>query len=265
MNTLVKTSVLGIGVTQGDSKSILEYVVSLAEKGTKKCFIATPNPEMVVASEKDKQLRTLLNSADIALCDGVGLFLTAKLMAKDTVERITGVDFMKSLCENVAEKPITVGFLGGQENVAERTAECLQKMYPGLKVVFAGAEWDEEGVVEEQRAKSKEVRGTKSNKIRSSDSGLQKNHHHIDILFVAYGFPKQEQWIVDHLDKIPVTVAMGVGGAFDYLSGNVSRAPFYLRAVGLEWLYRLIRQPWRWKRQLALLSFVRLVIKEQFS
>jgi len=84
----------------------------------------------------------------------------------------------------------------------------------------------------------------------------------VDILFVAYGFPKQEEWIAKNLPKLPVKAAMGVGGAFDYISGNVSRAPFFVRAIGLEWLFRLIRQPWRIKRQLRLATFILLVIKE---
>ena len=87
----------------------------------------------------------------------------------------------------------------------------------------------------------------------------------MDILFVAFGFPKQEQWIAENLDKIPVKVAMGVGGAFDYISGNVPRSPVFIRKLGLEWLFRLIIQPWRLKRQLALFKFIYLVLREKLK
>jgi N-acetylglucosaminyldiphosphoundecaprenol N-acetyl-beta-D-mannosaminyltransferase len=87
----------------------------------------------------------------------------------------------------------------------------------------------------------------------------------IDILFVALGAPKQEFWINKNLDKIPVKVAIGVGGAFDYISGKTPRAPTFIRSVGLEWLFRLVVQPWRIKRQLALIEFIRLVVKEKLS
>ncbi len=248
MKSPVKKTVLGIDLSAGSPGNILEYVISLAQKKAEKTFIVTPNPEMVVASHKDKELKELLNSADLALCDGIGLEIAAHLLGETQIERITGVDFMKSLCENIAEKPINIGFLGGREKVAEDTAECLQKMYPGLRVVFIAQEWSTKGFVDLQQKSNKQVR-----------QAVTKNE--IDILFVAFGFPKQERWIAQNLDKIPVTVAMGVGGAFDYLSGRVSRAPFFLRAIGLEWLYRLFRQPWRFRRQLALIEFIFLTFR----
>lgn len=93
----------------------------------------------------------------------------------------------------------------------------------------------------------------------------QFNNETIDILFVAFGAPKQEFWISEYLEKIPVKIAIGVGGAFDYISGKTPRAPLFLQNIGLEWLFRLIMQPWRIKRQLSLLQFIWLVIKEKLS
>ena len=175
----------------------------------------------------------ILNEASICLCDGVGLYMGAQLLGTPIKERIAGVDFMKNLCEKAAKEGLTTGFLGGRDGVAEMTAECLREKYPGLRVHFTGGEWD--------------VR-------RFPKQG-------VDILFVAYGFPKQERWIHENLPILPVKVAMGVGGAFDYISGRVVRAPFFVRAVGFEWLFRLIRQPWRIRRQLQLLIFLWLVLK----
>ncbi len=87
----------------------------------------------------------------------------------------------------------------------------------------------------------------------------------IDILFVAFGFPKQEEWIAKNLASLPVIAAMGVGGAFDYLSGEVVRAPRFIRRIGFEWLFRLVKQPWRLKRQKALLVFIWLVVRQRLS
>lgn len=231
----VKTSILGVGLTNAPKDEILEYVDVLVKKTSKTAMIVTPNPEIAVFATEHPDFKVLLNKADLALCDGVGLSLAARILHKPLKERITGVDFMKSLCEKSVEKAYTIGFLGGKPGVAERTAECLRKEYPGLRVHFTGAEWDAR---------------------RFPKNG-------VDILFVAYGFPKQEEWIAKHQDILPVKVAMGVGGAFDYISGDVMRAPFVVRAIGLEWLFRLIRQPWRWRRQTALLTFLMLVFRER--
>lgn len=237
---LVKKNVLGIGITDATEKEILEYILDHLEK---KIFIVTPNPELIILARKNPEYKTILNHAQIALCDGVGLFAAAKFLGKRLKQKISGVDFMEDLCREVSKKPITVGFLGGGGDVAEKTAECLQKKYPGLKVVFAGQEW-----------------GNNNNNYKRYKD--YKNHR-IEILFVAFGSPKQEEWIAQNLETLPVSVAMGVGGAFDFISGGVWRAPLWVRKLGLEWLFRLLLQPWRVKRQLALLQFFWLVVKER--
>jgi len=146
---------------------------------------------------------------------------------------------MEKLCEACREKPLSIGFLGGRGRVAERTAERLKMRYPWINVTFVGSEWSEKGFI-------------------------NKKERSIDILFVAYGIPKQEEWIYENLPKLPVKAAMGVGGAFDFISGAVPRALFLVRFLGLEWLFRLIVQPWRFRRQLALIEFIFLVFKEWF-
>jgi N-acetylglucosaminyldiphosphoundecaprenol N-acetyl-beta-D-mannosaminyltransferase len=193
---------------------------------------------MIVYARRDNHFREILNRARIALPDGVGIMIAGKVVGHQLRERITGTDMVELICREVSEKPINVGFLGGRNGVAEKTANCLKKKYPDLSVSFVGEEW--EG--------------------RESDAqGLAKSK--TDILFVAFGFPKQEEWMASQSEKSKITVMMGVGGAFDYLSGQVPRAPSVIRSLGFEWLYRLIRQPWRIKRQLALFSFALLVIK----
>ncbi len=232
---LRKSYILGVGITNETEDKILEYLLLSLKGHGQKYYIVTPNPEIVVAAQSNPHYKKILNEAKIALPDGVGVFLGSALMGNPLKERITGVDFMGEVCKRSSEQPLRMGFLGGRGGVAELTAECLKKKYPWIEVVFVGEEWDMKSKVE------------------------------IDILFVAFGYPKQEEWIYENLEHLPVRVAMGVGGGFDYISGRVVRAPFMIRAIGMEWLFRLIREPWRWRRQMALGKFVWLVVKERLN
>lgn len=259
-----KENILGVGITDATKKEVLEYIVKNVENFRKKLFVVTPNPEFLVLANKNFEFKNILNRADLASADGVGLMIAAKILGKPLKERFTGVDIVKSLCREVAEKPITVGFLGGRGRVAEKTAECLVSKYPELKVSFIGGEWNNDGfdLAKKYQASSikHQVGEKKRKKILNTYYLIPDT---VDILFVAFGCPKQEFWIDENLLKLPVKVAIGVGGAFDYISGKVPRAPSFIRAMGLEWLFRLIIQPWRWKRQLALLEFIWLVIREK--
>lgn len=235
-DVLVKNTILGVGVTNEKELLILEYVISSIKRTLNSFYIVTPNPEIIIAAHKVSSFKNTLNNSEIALCDGVGLMYAGSLLGLPFKERITGVDFMKRLCEKVSGQPITVGFLGGRGGVAEKTAECLKRNYSDLHITYVGEEWKE-----------------------------NDPHENIDILFVAFGHPKQEIWMEKHLNKISVRVMIGVGGSFDYISGTVVRAPQLFQSLGLEWLYRLVNQPWRWKRQIALLEFVYLVICEKIK
>jgi N-acetylglucosaminyldiphosphoundecaprenol N-acetyl-beta-D-mannosaminyltransferase len=209
-------------------------------------FIVTPNPEFLVAAHADKEFAAILNHADLALADGIGLKLAA-LAQGQHLTRIAGTDFVYQLCDLAAEKERSVYFLGAGEGVAKQTAEKLQRLYSTLKVVGA------------------ESGGEVSNKSQtSSDKTIQHiNEVKPDILFVALGQVKQEKWIFKNLDTLPsVKIAIGIGGAFDYIAGNVTRAPRWMRSIGLEWLFRLIVQPKRWKRIFnAVVVFPWLVLK----
>lgn len=232
---LTKINLLGVGITNATEDESLEYLVENLRKSTKKLFIITPNPEILVIADKDPEYKKVLNSADLALADGVGITLGARLLGKGLKQRITGVDFVENVSRLIAKEPITVGFIGGQPGVADIAAECLKDRYPGLKVTFS-----------------------------SSDLVLDKKIS-CDMLFVALGAPRQEEWIYQNLPKLSVKAAMGVGGALDYISGRVPRAPLVFRKLGLEWLFRLIVQPWRLKRQLKLLTFAKLLILDRNS
>lgn len=280
---------LNTTITAESDKKILEYVVDRVQKGKgsrfnreNKLFITTPNPEILVYAQDHPEYQKVLNEAEVALPDGVGLLIGGYLMGRPIKERITGTDFIEKLCVACREKPMYMGFLGGRGGVAELTAERLKKKYPWINVVWVGEEWGT-GKNDAFRSSSAEAilaqgpagrhpRPTSS--VASLPAGARRgtptpatlrNNQGIDILFVAYGFPKQEEWIYKNLPDLPVKVAMGVGGAFDYISGRVPRAPKFVRAIGLEWLFRLLVQPWRWKRQLALVKFVLLILKERFT
>jgi N-acetylglucosaminyldiphosphoundecaprenol N-acetyl-beta-D-mannosaminyltransferase len=218
----LKKYLLGVGIDDVNLKQATEIVEDWLEKGGKH-YIVTPNPEFLVDAQQDLEFKNILNKADLSIPDGRGLRI-----GTDIVCNTPGIDLMETLVKLSAEKGFTTGFLGGRNQVAEKTVERLQKKYQNLKVPYISEE------------------PTKIPKL--------------DILFVAFGAPKQEKWIDKNLDKIPVKVAMGVGGAFDYISGKVPRAPKLLRDLGLEWLFRLIVQPWRIKRQLKLLRYLWLVL-----
>ncbi len=218
----MKKYVLGVKIDDVTIDQVLETVQGWLSK-TGKNYIVTPNPEIVMMAQKDPDLKKILNQADLAIPDGYGLQI-----GTDIVCNTPGIDVMEVLIKLANDYGYTVGLLGGRDSVAAKAAERLQKKYPKLKVTLASSEL---------------------NRIPSTD-----------ILFVAYGAPKQEKWVDKNLSKIPVKVAMVVGGSFDYLSGQVNRAPSWMRQLRLEWLYRLIQQPWRIKRQLVLLKYLYSVI-----
>ncbi len=261
--------ILGVRITNLKQSDILKYILQSLSKTVEKYYIVTPNPEILVYSYNHPGFRAILNHSRLALCDGVGVIWAGKILGKTFKERTTGTDLLDNLCKHVEKQPITVGFLGGRLGVAVQVSECLKKKYPGLKVVFAAPEWPDKlnMIAKEDRLKMEDGRliNPPPSIIKNLSSTFYPPSSNIDLLFVAFGFPKQEEWISQNLDKIPVRIAIGVGGAFDYLSGQVSRAPLWMQKIGLEWLYRLIRQPWRLKRQLALIKFIYLVFKERLE
>lgn len=237
---LSKQLLLGIKITNELQDDILHFVKEFLTRKGAKGYIVTPNPEIIVYSQSNPGFKKILNDADIALADGVGVMWAGKLLGKPFVERITGTDFMAELIRVASERGYTVGLLGGFNHVALKTAKFFQKKYPKLSLIVLGEDLSEKEIFEIGKKKK------------------------IDLLFVAYGFPKQEEWIAKNLSYINVGLVMTVGGAFDYYSQEVKRAPDVWRNNGFEWLYRLIRQPKRFVRQLKLITFVWLVLKQKY-
>ena len=214
-------------------------------KDGKKRYIATPNPEFVVMAQKDDEFRNILKNADLSITDGRGMQLAARFLGMPVPERIAGTDFMAELCKKFLELQIPVFLLGGENGSAEKCAKKLISDFSNLQIAgFFEGDAGEAGDTETANA---------------------INRTNAQVVFVAYGAPKQEKWIARNLHKlINIKAAMGVGGAFDYISGNVSRAPICMRKIGLEWLWRLFKQPRRFNRIFrAVIIFPLLVLKEK--
>ena len=205
--------------------------------------IATVNPEFILQASKDEKFKTILNQTDLNVADGFGLQCAAWFLGKKIGERITGVDLTWEIAKIAAEKKYSIFLLGATEGVAEKASFRLRLLNPELEIAgtYAGAP-DEEGIID------------------------RINESQADILLVAFGSPKQEKFIFDNKDQLCTKLAMGVGGTFDYIAGIESYAPVWMRKGGLEWLYRLVTQPKRWKRIFnAVIIFPLLVLKSRFS
>lgn len=203
---------------------------------SKQNIIFTPNPEMIVDAQRDEYFKRVLNQGDLNLCDGFGLKLVAPKLT-----RIPGTDFMLDLCQLAAEQGKSIYLLGsGDREVLKKTINFLKNKFPNLKIVGT-----DPGYV---------ITLASNGEIKYNEREHDEVLHKIimaapDILFVAFGHNKQEKWIAENLRNLPsIKIAMGVGGAFDYFSQKIKRAPKFFRALGLEWLWRLILQPIRLKR-----------------
>ncbi len=176
--------------------------------------------------------------------DGIGLVIASKIIKNPLKERVTGIDLMENILNYCNENNKSIFILGGKPGVADRAVENIVKKYPNIKKsgsyhgYFKGHHIGHEGHDEE-----KEV----INKI---------NELKPDILFVAFGAPKQELWIQRYKDEVNTSILMGVGGSVDVYAGEVKRAPEFYQKFGLEWLYRLVKEPWRYKRMMLLPKFI---------
>ncbi len=228
---------------QFDNLSNAKALEELSDLRLRGGYIVTPNPEFIVRSMADSRLKNIINRANISLVDGVGIVWASRILGKGRPNRISGVDFMEMVIKLSNEKGWRIGLLGGKGNTAQKLAKLITRAYPAISVPFA---------------LSGSPESSRDGQIREKIAGLK-----LDFLFVAYGNPKQEYWIERNLGKVDAKVLMGVGGSFDYLTGNVRRAPRVVRKIGLEWLFRLVSQPWRIKRQLSLVVFVFMVLKKR--
>lgn len=250
----MKKDILGIKIDDINKEKIIEVIISWLETN-KKHYIVTPNPEIVMMAQKDKELKDIINQADLSIADGAGLKIATD------IDCITpGVELMEELINRSQNYGFTIGFLGGTDRVAEKCADCLLQKYPKLKISFVS-----DGGTINNKGESEGIYGIEyivyspGRKVKKALGNIH-NIPQTDILFVAFGPPKQEKWVFKNINKLPVKVVVVVGGSFDYLSQTVLRAPKFIRDLGFEWLFRLVLQPWRIKRQLALIKFILMVL-----
>lgn len=212
--------------------------------------IVTINPEFVVIANEDQRFQKLINSAFLRVPDGVGILWAAAIKGQPLKEKVSGLRLLESLAKRAAEQALTIGLIGGRGQVAVRSLECLKGKYPRLQG------WAMSGP--EVKIQKYPARLPIVIKGEVPAAEILKT----DILFVAMGAPKQE-FFIESLRKLPFKkplVAMGVGGAFDEISGKTKKTPEWLENLGLKWFWRLVQEPWRWRRQLRLLKFIQLVL-----
>jgi len=221
-------TILGVRVHAVTFKETLATVEAfIAEGGLYQ--ITTVNPEFIVTAQDDLVFRRIINRAALAFPDGTGVLMAARWLKQPPLaERIAGVDVVEALAALSALRGYRLYFLGAQPGVAERAITVLEARYPGMVVAgaFAGS----------PRAEDEEAMVAHIQAARP------------DILFVAYGAPHQDKWIARNMYRLPASVSIGVGGAFDFISGTTRRAPRWMQRIGIEWLHRLVQQPSRWRR-----------------
>lgn len=203
--------------------------------------VVTLNAEILYRAQTEPKLLDVINSAELVTADGTGIVLAADRLCGQKIERVTGIDLMTELCKRSASCGWKVYLLGAAPGVAETAAKNLMEQYD---TQVCG--WHDGYFTPDEQAW---VIG-------------EINEKKPDILFVALGAPRQEFWISENRSKLRVPLAIGVGGCFDVISGNLQRAPKFFQKMGIEWLWRLIKEPWRYKRMLALPKFVLLVNRE---
>ncbi len=292
---LNSTKILNISITTSSRQIILEEIQKylrqvpnhksrITKKDAKPLVIVTPNPEQIVLASKNQQFADLLNQADISLPDGIGVvwadrFLksqTANLTEQTIKGQIQGVGFMEDLVELAAKEGVTTALIGGRGGLAVKALECLRQKYSGLRG------WGEDGP--ELEVKSDPRRSGSRASVTSRLSliappGREEEYieqlatriieTNVKFVFVGLGAPKQEFLIESLASSLSFSayhcVVMAVGGSFDEITGRVPRAPDAVNALGFKWLWRLVHEPWRWRRQLALIIFVMLILREKLK
>lgn len=222
-----RVSILGVAV---DDLTEDEAVAFIADRlaARRPCHVVTVNPEFIMEARRNPAFAAVLQAADLATPDGFGLILAARYLGRPLRSRVTGVELVGRLAALAARQGYRLFLLGAADGVAAAAARHLQARYPGLQIagLFAGSPQPRHEPFLHQLIAAARP----------------------DILLVAYGHPAQDLWIARNHAATGALAAIGVGGVFDFLAGHVPRAPAPLRRLGLEWLYRLIRQPWRWRR-----------------
>ncbi|MBQ3509602.1 MAG: WecB/TagA/CpsF family glycosyltransferase [Peptococcaceae bacterium] len=236
-----RLDVLGVGIDKVTSQQALEKIGEFIASGQPH-QIVTANAEIIYQASKNEKMRNIINNAQMVTADGSGVVWASRQLGEPLEQRVTGIDLVNSICEQSAKDKWKIYILGSAPGVAATAAVNIRDKFPGCNIVgthhgYFNAKEEKQILAELEQLKP-------------------------DVLFVALGAPKQEYWIADHLADLGIPVGMGIGGSMDVLSGNVKRAPKWMQKMSLEWLYRLVIQPTRFKRVLALPKFM-LAVKKQ--
>jgi len=233
--------VLGVSiskVTMSEARSKVAEFVKSNDFHT----IYTPNPEIVMLATQDSAFHEILEKADLVVPDGIGVVIASKLKKGETLpERVAGYDLVQSTMKEAVKEGYKYYFFGSKPGISDEAAVKMRETYPGIEIV-----------------------GTHNGYFKPEDEAeiiADINASGANILLVALGAPRQEKWIEANKHLMPnVRVAIGVGGSLDVMSGNVKRAPIAFQKLGLEWFYRLLKEPTRFKRMLVLPKFLIKVI-----
>ncbi len=246
---MLEKNIGGSVVTDDQDKIILEKIKKYISSPQGFFHIVSLNPENIVLAREDKNFREIVTEAQITIPDGVGVVWAAHLLGLPLKQRIAGVDLMDKLVRYASENSLPVILIGAKDNLAEELAECYRKIYGQIKITgLQGIKYiANPHSIEEER-------------IFSIVTDMRPC-----LLFAAFGSPAQEKWFWKNQSSLTGCVCMGVGGAFDLRVGTIHRAPQWIQHIGLEWLFRLLKQPWRWRRQLRLVKFIWLVLLQRFS
>ena len=239
----MKININNILIDNVTMKEAVEQVIDFTSLNTTS-YVFTPNSEIIMQAQRDKELLNILNSASLLVPDGAGVLLGAKILKTPLKEKVSGIDLTKNLFK-VTNKNLSFYLLGGKPGIPEKAALNIVSEY-----------------------QKTDIKGYNHGYFNVEDTETiidNINKSNAKILLVGLGAPKQEKWIYDNLDKLSVNVCIGIGGSFDVFAGEKKLAPEFIRKIGFEWLYRLIKEPWRFKRMLDLPKFVFLSIKNSLG
>lgn len=236
-----KVSILGVEFIDTTLKQMIERLARHV-KDEKKAFVVTANPEIALLAYNDVEYKRYIDKASYITADGIGVVKAAALLGHPLPERVTGFEMFMGLLEIANQAGNSIYLLGAQPEVLNKASEKIASEFPDVRIV-----------------------GSHHGFFDWNDAEIPNQIHETkpDFIFVALGVPKQEKWIAEHLEQFGKGVFMGIGGSFDVLAGTVKRAPGIWQKLNIEWLYRLVKQPSRWRRMLALPVFVLKVIKQK--
>ncbi len=242
MNGVQRVRILDSSVDALDFDQALDAALALAKDKTKTSYVVAVNPEKVMTVNREPFLSSFFENADLALPDGIGVVLAARILLGIKTSRVPGVELATAICRASGSQGLKIFLYGAKEEVNALAAEKLREEFPDIRIVGR-----QNGYLPEEEYDALVD--------RINESGA-------DVLFLALGSPRQERWIDSYSERLNVGLCMGIGGSLDVIAGVVKRAPKLWRDIKLEWLYRLLSQPSRWRRQRVLPLFVCKVLWE---